>query len=442
MHDKDSKENGSKKNENEYEVVFPEHINRDDVEYNFNGSNNGKRKNKRKVCYLNEQKRNRFLINAVCVLLILTVVLGATLVHICQKDSNFLSFFTNKKEPENAEQLSKMEFEQAPEEEGAIPAEKLFENVKDTVVGIVVYDDSTGVLSDFAGQGSGIVAGKEGIIVTNAHVVGDYLRNKIVVVIRDDEKLEEIPAKVVGVDRRTDLSVIKVEKNNMKVAKFADSSKVKPGAVAYALGYPVSLDFYSSITKGIVSAVNRSISKSEVKYIQTDAAINPGNSGGALMDSHGNVIGMNTLKVNLAGVEGMGLAIPSETIQSVCKSLVSSGYVKGRVRLGFTGKVVSPYQAQVNNLVVGVLVIKIEDSSNLASAGVQVGDVIFKVDGVEITSFDSVSSTLSGKKPGDEVLLTYYRPSPRFSGQSSGKTFEASVRVIEDKGEQNAAFLK
>lgn len=326
-----------------------------------------------------------------------------------------------------------IKYEPKPQDENQLSAETIYEKMAPSVVGVVVYDSEADVISGPISQGSGVIIDEKGYIVTNSHVVNNSKKNNIKIVLNTSE---ELSGKVVGYDTRTDLAVIKCDKEGLTSATLGDSDQVKVGESVLALGNPLGLNFASSLTRGIVSAVNRSKSlagaDSLVKYIQTDAAINPGNSGGPLINMYGQVIGINSMKIGAAGLEGMGFAIPSSDVKAVVADIISKGYVSGRVRLGIVAKMISNYQAQIYNVPVGILVSKIYRDSNLTSAGIQVGDIITKIGDVNITSFDVFYAELYKHKPGETISVSVFRTS---AGSLNGNTFQANIILLEDRGE-------
>ena len=191
--------------------------------------------------------------------------------------------------------------------------------------------------------------------MTNYHVIEDC--KELVVSLGSGE---ELPAAVVGADPPTDLAVIKIDKKDLPAAAMADSDKLRVGEPAIAIGNPLGLDFQQSVTKGVVSALERSITiqGQNFSFIQTDAAINDGNSGGALVNIKGELIGINTAKIKITGVEGMGFAIPSNTVKQISNTLIEKGRV---VRPGLAFISSYPLEAQRYNLSVesGILVQKI-----------------------------------------------------------------------------------
>ena len=317
------------------------------------------------------------------------------------------------------------------EDENAMSAQEVYAKVAPSIVGIVTYNPSKGLISSGAGQGSGIIMTEDGYIITNAHVIGNSNKYNVTVVI--DNK--EYQAKVIGFDVRTDLAVVKIDANGLSTATFGNSDQLAVGEWVLAIGNPGGLEFSNSLTRGLVSALNRSLKSenssvnSSSKFIQTDAAINPGNSGGALVNMYGQVIGINTAKVK--DFEGMGFAIPINTAKSVVDDIINKGYVSGRVKLGISVRPVSAYEAHINDVPQGILILEINEGSNLISQGVKVGDIITKMDGVNTTNTSDLYGELNKHKAGDTVSLTLYRQSA-LSGQST--TLDVKVTLQEDKG--------
>ena len=266
-------------------------------------------------------------------------------------------------------------------------------------------------------SGSGIIISEDGYILTNNHVVSStssessYYQiseaTKITVTLFDDET--EYEAKIVGQDEQTDLAVIKIEKTGLTKAEFADSDSVKVGEFAMAVGNPVNMT--STVTTGIVSAVNRKITDSEGKTytcIQTDAAINSGNSGGALVNSEGKVIGINTLKLSGTGIEGIGFAIPINSTTDITSQLIQYSKVK-RPYIGISGMSLTEETAKTYNLVVGVYVKTVEDFSAAEKAGLKAGDVIIEAEGKKITTMDELNEIKNAHQIGDEINIKVNR---------------------------------
>lgn len=272
--------------------------------------------------------------------------------------------------------------------------------------------------SNATASGSGIIISEDGYILTNNHVVSSsssesssYYQiseaTKVTVTLFNDET--EYEAKIVGQDEQTDLAVIKIEKTGLTKAEFADSDNVKVGEFAMAVGNPVNMT--STVTTGIISAVNREITDSDgktYKCIQTDAAINSGNSGGALVNSEGNVIGINTLKLSGTGIEGIGFAIPINSTTDVTSQLIQYSKVK-RPYIGISGMDLDETTAQKYNLVVGVYVKSVEDFSSAEKGGLKAGDVIIEVDGTSIKTMDELNEIKNSHQIGDEIKLKINR---------------------------------
>ena len=267
--------------------------------------------------------------------------------------------------------------------------------------------------------GSGIIISEDGYILTNNHVVSSSTSNnndsfyqvseasKLTVTLFNDST--EYEAKIVGKDEQTDLAVIKIDKTGLSKAEFADSDSIKVGEFAMAVGNPIGME--SSVTCGIVSAVNREVTDSDGKkytLIQTDAAINSGNSGGALVNSEGKVIGINTLKLSGTGIEGMGFAIPINSTTDITSQLIQYSKVK-RPYIGITGIDLDEQTAKTYNLVIGVYVKSVEDFSSAEKAGVKPGDVIIEADGTKITNMDDLNKIKNSHKIGDEMKIKVNR---------------------------------
>lgn len=267
-------------------------------------------------------------------------------------------------------------------------------------------------------SGSGIIISEDGYILTNNHVVSSsssesnsYYQitdaGKVTVTLFGDET--EYEAKIVGQDEQTDLAVIKIEKTGLTKAEFADSDSVKVGEFAMAVGNPVNMN--STVTTGIVSAVNRKITDSDGKTytcIQTDAAINSGNSGGALVNSEGKVIGINTLKLSGTGIEGIGFAIPINSTTDITSQLIQYSKVK-RPFIGISGIDLNAETAKTYNLVEGVYVKSVEDFSAAEKAGLKAGDVIIEVEGKSIKTMNELNEVKNSHKIGDELKLKINR---------------------------------
>jgi serine protease Do len=257
------------------------------------------------------------------------------------------------------------------------------------------------------GVGSGVIFNANGYIVTNYHVVAHA--QQISVSLADGRTLA---GKVIGSDPVTDLAVVKVDAVNLPTAKFGDSDQLMVGEPAIAIGNPLGLDFRGSVTVGVISALNRSLEIGERKFrlIQTDAAINPGNSGGALVNADGKVIGINSAKISVAGVEGMGFAIPINTVRPIIKELIEKGYI-ARPYLGVFAMdpQTAPSYGYELNLDHGVYVFRVENGSPASKANIMEGDIIVKIAGVAVNSVADLRAAINNRKIGDKVAVEIER---------------------------------
>lgn len=293
------------------------------------------------------------------------------------------------------------------------------QKVKPSIVGInVEYSISTffNRSSTANAQGSGVIISEDGYILTNNHVVNSSSSSsyynieeatKITVKLYNDDT--EYEAKIIGTDEQTDLAVIKIDKTGLTAAELGDSDSLQVGEFCMAVGNALGLG--DSVTSGIISAVNREVTDSDNnKYlaIQTDAAINSGNSGGALVNSEGKVVGINSVKVSLTGVEGLGFAIPSDDALPIIKELIENKRIV-RPYIGLAGINISSTVANRNNLKEGVYVDKVYSNTPAQKAGIQRGDIIISIDGVEITTMEELNEIKNSKNVGDEIELGIYR---------------------------------
>ena len=287
--------------------------------------------------------------------------------------------------------------------------------------------------SEATASGSGIIISDDGYIVTNNHVVDSSSESTYydiseatsvkVSLYGDDTQYD---AKIIGKDSQTDLAVLKIDKTGLTAAEFADSDSVKVGEFAMAVGNP--LDLGTSITCGVVSAINRKVQDSDgtttYTCIQTDAAINSGNSGGALVNSQGQVIGINTLKVASTGVEGIGFAIPINSTTDIIDQLKTNQKVK-RPYIGISGRDLDDDTAKRYNLVKGVYVVSVDEYSAAEKAGLKTGDVIVGIDDKSISTMNELNEIKNTHSIGDTVKLKINR---------DGQEKEISLTL----GEQNS----
>ena len=279
--------------------------------------------------------------------------------------------------------------------------------------------DKYGFPEQQEGVGSGIIFNEEGYILTNYHVVSGA--NQINIIFNTGDGNKEIPAKLVNYDANMDVAVLKItEKVTVPgVAEFGDSDKIEVGEAAIAIGNPLGKEFLGSVTSGVVSALNREIGEEnqKQKYIQTDAAINPGNSGGALVNAYGQVIGINTAKIGGSQVEGMGFAIPINSIKPKIEDLI-----KPLLKIGIMGRDIDSTLSKRYNIPVGVYVQEVQNFSPAEKGGIKPGDVIVKFDGKTIKTTSEMNELKQKHKIDDTVNLEVIR---------DGKNKTVSLKLSE-----------
>ncbi|MCI8481625.1 MAG: trypsin-like serine protease [Clostridia bacterium] len=297
---------------------------------------------------------------------------------------------------------------------------KVAQKVRPSIVGIKVEYSANSMFlrnpTTASAEGSGIIISEDGYILTNNHIVNSTSNNsyyeikkanKVSVYLFNDET--EYPATIIGTDEQTDLAVIKIDKTGLTPAELGDSSSVHVGEFSMAIGNPLGMQ--SSVTAGIISAVDRKVTDSDGKtftLIQTDAAINSGNSGGALVNAEGKVIGVNTLKLLGTGIEGMGFAIPINSTKDIYEQLIQYNKVK-RPYIGITGLDLDQKTADYNKLVVGIYVKDIETFSSAEKAGIKIGDVIIAADGKTVSTMDELNEIKNSHKIGDTIEIKLNR---------------------------------
>ncbi len=316
----------------------------------------------------------------------------------------------------------------------ALSIPEIVEKVSPSVVGIssiiTSKNDFTGGAATGTSTGTGIIMTEDGYIITNAHVVSDA--TSINVVISIDDTLEETKATLIGIDSQTDLAVLKVDKTGLTPAEFGQSSDLLVGELAIAIGNPLGFELAGSVTGGIISALDRELTIEDKTFslIQTDAAINAGNSGGPLINSYGQVIGINSAKISsssFSSVEGLGFAIPIDQAKPIIDDLIQYGYVKGRPMLGISGEDISAVISRYYNLPQGIMVRFVEEESGAEAAGIEVGDIIVAVDSVPVTDMSELNSIKNTHTAGDTITLTVYR---------DGKNMDIDVVLNEAKKSQ------
>ncbi len=266
--------------------------------------------------------------------------------------------------------------------------------------------------------GTGIIMSEDGYIITNAHVIyddSDYQCGEAteVSVVFSDET--EHDAKIIAYDTETDLAVLKVNETGLTPAEFGDSDDLRVGELVIAVGNPLGFELFGSVTSGIVSAKNRKIDINEksMTLIQTDTAINSGNSGGPLLNSCGQVIGINSAKMSSsygsASVEGLGFAIPINDAKVIIDDLINYKYVKGRPQIGISTVDVTESVSRYYDIPLGVYVQSVQEGGSADLAGIQKGDVIIAADGETVTSAEELNKIKNNYKAGETLTLTITR---------------------------------
>lgn len=314
-------------------------------------------------------------------------------------------------------------------------ASDVYKKVKDSSVGVLVYINNQQTVYS---EGTGVVMGynedkTSAYIITCAHVIN--VRKPRIIVQTDNGT--QYDAYVVGVDEKTDIGLLRVRTTDLQPAEFANTDELEVGATVYAIGNPGGTHFFGSFTDGIVSAIARPIDSPvgyEVACIQHSAAINPGNSGGALINQYGQVIGINSSKIASTEFEGMGFAVPTNTVKEVVDELIKNGYVSNRPVLGV--KFVPATQNQTysivvkaNNLPAGSVIIEdIMAGSDLFNTEVKEGDMIVAVDGRDLDTYDVLLETIENGKIGDKLTLKICRVDANYNIS----TFNVDVKLVED----------
>jgi serine protease Do len=287
------------------------------------------------------------------------------------------------------------------------------------------------------GTGTGVVITDNGYIVTNAHVIYDSENGageaKSVSVILNDE--ENYDAEIIGYDTDCDIAVLKIKAEGLTAAEFGNSDELRLGESVIAIGNPLGFELMDTVTGGMISGLNRNITINDkaMNLIQTDAAINSGNSGGPLINKYGQVIGINSSKMSSsysgqASIEGIGFAIPSNSVSSIVDDIMKYGYVTGKPQLGVSCQDVTENLSEMFDLPVGVYVTAVSDGSAADKAGLKKGDVITAVDGKEVKTCEELNAQKNLHSAGDKIELTYTR---------DGKEEKAEVTLDEVEGKKN-----
>ena len=292
-----------------------------------------------------------------------------------------------------------------------LSTEEIAKRVGPSIVGISCTTQTQSYFGVQTGtsSGSGIIISADGNIMTNYHVISGGTNIKV--------KLNtgnEYDATVIGGDEKTDVAVIKIKANEeLHVATLGNSDEVEVGSKAVAIGNPLASELFGTVTQGVISGVNRTITvgQREMNLIQTDAAISPGNSGGALINKYGEVIGINSVKLVSDNAEGLGFAIPINEASTIVKDLIDYGYVKGRPVIGVSVREITKELAYYNNLLIdhGLYIMSVSEGSSAEKAGLVRGDIIVKFDGKTVNSSTEMNKLRDKHKAGDTVSITFMR---------------------------------
>ena len=381
------------------EVKKEDDKNFSDVKWKSSKESNDNSKNK-KVKKKSGFKRGIALVAGAVIVAILGGAIGAGGVYYAFKNSIPVSTLENNSNTSVNPPAFKGE-------DGALTVPQVVEKVTPAVVGVstksLVRDQFFNV-KEQEGLGSGFIINEDGYVVTNYHVINGAQEVKVIF---SDGK--EVNAKVVNYDAERDIAVIKIT-DDVKmpgIAQLGDSSTVKAGEEVIAIGNPLGKEFSSTVTKGIVSSPNRKMKTENgnvLDYIQTDAAINPGNSGGPLINSKGEVIGINTAKKVGEDIEGIGFAIPINEVKTRLGSLS-----KPILKLGITARTVTPELAKENKLEEGVYVVGVQEFSPAEKAGLKIGDLIVEFGGKRVKTLEELNQVKSQYNDGDSVPVEIIR---------------------------------
>ena len=317
-----------------------------------------------------------------------------------------------------------------------LSAADVYEQNVNSTVGITTSAQVTnawGYTSSRSAAGSGFIITEDGYILTNYHVIEDS--DSVKVATYSGESYE---AEIIGYDESNDIAVLKIEAQGLQAVRIGNSDELRVGEEVLAIGNPLG-ELTFSLTKGIVSALNRDVtieSGISMKLIQTDCAINSGNSGGALFNTKGEVIGITNAKYSSSSsgtsVDNIGFAIPINTLVKIYNSIIENGYIL-KPYIGISGQDVSEDVKQITGLTGGARVVVVEEDTPAEKAGLQTGDVIISADGKNIETFSDLADLISASEPGDQIVFTVYR-----QGQTLDITIEIGAKTqaaIEEEEE-------
>ncbi len=309
------------------------------------------------------------------------------------------------------------------------------------------FGNSTGIAK---GVGTGIIVSEDGYIITNSHVISDGEADQITVQLTDGR---ELSGEVIWYDANIDLAILKIEAEGLVPAELGDSDAVNIGAYVVAIGNPLGMAYDRSVTQGVISGLGRSIQAAKDSYssqvnsmsnmMQTDAAINSGNSGGPLLNSRGQVIGINTAMAPSA--EGMGFAIPINTAKNILESVMAEGHVT-KAYIGIQGMDVTAYEQYVPQYKApcenGVYVLELIPDGPALEADLRVGDVIVGLDKMSVDSMSGLQRSLYNYKPGDTVVVKFYRNGSLMEQEVTLQTLPQAETGSSDKGSREENFSR
>lgn len=305
-----------------------------------------------------------------------------------------------------------------------------------SIVGIRVSNTAGDILSEsFSSEASGVIYSEDGYIITNQHVVADYLdmNGKILssatIEIFIQGEVKPYKADLIGYDSTTDLALLKIKALGLTPAVFGNSDLLKIGQAVVAIGSPGGLKYMGSVTFGIISGMDREVEFDDgtvMSLLQTDAALNPGNSGGALVNTSCEVVGINNAAMDKTTYEGINFAIPANLVVETINNIKQNGYVSGRAWIGIYALSDEEFinMQDLYDLPAGVFVSDVDESGPCADVGIMKSDVITHIDDIAITSLADLRKILNTKKPGDTIVLTVFRA-------LGGETLKFTVVVSE-----------
>ena len=299
--------------------------------------------------------------------------------------------------------------------ENGLTYQEIYDRNIAAIVSIRAYQNGGGA------TGTGVIMTADGYIITNYHVIqGSY---EVEVLLSDDSVHKAL---LVGGDQTNDLAVLKIDAADLTPAEFGDSDLLQVGDLALAIGNPLGEELRGTMTDGIISAISRDVNVdgNTMTLIQTTAALNSGNSGGALLNDRGQVVGITNMKMTSysGSVEGLGFAIPTNTVKAIVDELIAYGHVPGYPTLGILGSNMDQERAAASGLVVGVYVQSVTASSDAEKQGMRAGDVITECNGQPVTSVDDINAIKAGFQAGDALHFRVYR---------NGEYLDLEVKLVE-----------